>query len=99
MKWSVAKYITMTDKEKRQLLCKDPLAFCFGDVWSRSEYEFMISPWPYHSGDKIEDYGHKIDIFEMYVRPNEKILMDIVYRISKTSAIEYISEWQKHREK
>lgn len=97
VKWSVAKYVTMDDKEKNSLL-SDPLRFCFGDVWGRTEYEFIVCPWGGLDGnEKVSDVGIKVDAFEMYVEPNATLLMDIVNRISENSARKYLREERARR--
>lgn len=95
VKWSVAKWATMNDKEKKELW-SDPLMFCFGDVWSRCEYEFMVCPWGgLDENDKVTDVGIKVDTFEMYVKPNEKLLMEMVNSVSVNSARKYLREERK----
>lgn len=97
VKWSVARWVTMNDKEKKALW-SDPLMFCFGDVWSRCEYEFIVCPWGgLRENDKVKDVGIKVDTFEMYVKPNEKLLMDMVNSVSENSARKYLAEERKRR--
>ena len=91
VKWSVARYVTMSDKEKKTLL-SDPLHFCFGDVWGRTEFEFMVCPWPYSDKDTIDNSGVKVDTFSLYVKPNEKLLMDMVNSVSIDSAKAYLKK-------
>ena len=93
VKWSVARYVTMTDKERKELLT-DPLRFCFGDVWSRTEFEFIVCPWPYKEDEEISD-GVKVDAWTMYVEPNAKLLMEMVDSVSKESASRYLKEMKK----
>lgn len=97
IKWSVAKYVTMTDTERS--LLHNSLMFCFGDVWSRAEYEFLICPWPYKDGEFVEQVGQKVDIFTMYVEPNAKLLMDMVNSVSVSSAKKYMTECRKRYKK
>ena len=95
VKWSVARYVTMAEEEKKTLL-SDPLSFCFGDTWGRCEYEFMVCPWGgLDNDDKVVDVGLKVDTFEMYVKPNAEYLMSLVNRVSVTSAKKYMSEERK----
>lgn len=93
IKWAVARYITMKDEERKKI--NDPLSFCFSDVWGRTEYEFIMCPWPYGDGDKVEAVGKKVDIYTMYVEPNAELLMDIVNRVTISSAKKYISDERK----
>lgn len=93
IKWSVAKYVTMTDTERS--LLHNSLMFCFGDVWGRTEYEFIVCPWPYGDGEGVSDNGQKVDTFTMYVEPNAKLLMDMVNSVSVSSAKKYLTEWRK----
>ena len=95
VKWSVAKYITMTNEMKKTLL-SDPLHFCFGDVQGRCEYEFVVCPWGgLDENDKVVDVGEKVDVFKMYVEPNADYLMKIVDSISVISAKEYLRDERK----
>ena len=95
VKWSVARYVTMTEKEKKSLL-SDPLHFCFGDTWGRCEYEFVVCPWGgLDENDKVLEVGIKVDTFEMYVKPNADLLMDMVNRVSISSAKEYLRDERK----
>ena len=96
VKWSVARYVTMTDKERKSLM-SDPVHFCFGDVWSRTEFEFVACPWPYTDKDTIENSGVKVDTYQMYVEPNADYLMSLVNRVSPTSARMYLREERKRR--
>lgn len=93
VKWSVARYVTMSASERKEI--SDPLLFCFGDVWGRTEYEFMLCPWPYRDGDFVEQVGHKVDMYTMYVKPNAELLMDIINRVTVSSAKKYLAEERK----
>lgn len=90
VKWAVAKYVTMTPENKKKI--EDPAMFCFGSVWGRTEFEFMVCPWPYLEGDKIEDCGAKVDVYEMYVKPNIEHLMELVNSVSVNSAKKCLKE-------
>lgn len=94
VKWSVARYVTMSEREKKQLM-SDPLHFCFGDTLGRTEWEFIVCPWPYQENEKVEDCGRKVDVFSMYVEPNASLLMDMVNNVSISSAKKYMTEWRK----
>ena len=96
--YSVALWVVMKPEEKaKRKTDRDKLMWLFGDVWARTEYEFIVSPWPYNDGDKVEDIGQKVDVFSMYVEPNADILLDMVDRVSVTSARRYLREWRKNR--
>lgn len=90
---SVALYVTM-DPEKKKELVRDPLSWCFSDVRSRCEYEFVVNPWPYGNDDTL-DQGVKVDIWTMYVEPNRELLLDLISRVTKTSAQKYLREERK----
>lgn len=93
---SVATYVLMNEDRKKQI--KDPLSFCFSDTRGRTEWEFMVAPWPYKEGDKVAEVGEKVDIYQMYVEPNRELLLDLVHRVTKSSAQKVISEHRKlHR--
>lgn len=91
VRWSVAKYATMSEEERKSLL-SDPLWFCFGDVAGRCEYEYIIRPM----GSEEED-EKKVDVYQMYVEPNAEYLMKIVNSVSVSSAKKYLSEERKRR--
>lgn len=88
VKWSVARYVAMDEEEKKNLL-SSPLHFCFGDVWSRTQFEFIINTWPYKDDEKISN-GLKVDTWTMYVEPNAEYLMELVNSVDKKSAEEYL---------
>ena len=92
VKWSVARYVTMS-KEKRKDILSNPLRFCFGDVAGRCEYEYAIRP----AVSKEED-AKKVDVYQMYVEPNAEYLMNIVDRISVRSAQKYLREERRRRQ-
>lgn len=87
VKHSVALWVTMSEEKKDQI--RNPLMWCFGDVFGHREYEFGVCPlW---EPDKAE----KMDIYRMYVEPNAELLMDMVNSVSLTSAKKYIAEVRK----
>ena len=85
VKDSVAKYVLLPARDKNKV---DGLKFCFGDTWSRCEFEYMVYPWP----ETEHDGGIKVDVFTAYVRPNSEYLMKLVNSVSKTSASRYLKE-------
>ena len=93
VKWSVARYVAMSKKEREQIWVS-PIHFCFGDVWRRCEYEWIVNRWPCDENDKVCE-GKKVDVFDVYVLPNEKHLMEIVNSITKSSAKKYLKEERK----
>lgn len=94
VRYSVARWVTMDEKERKR---HNFLSFCFFDVCGRVEYEWIISPWPYDEGALVKDEGKKIDVYEAYVKPNEKLLRQIVDSISVSSATRYLREERKRR--
>ena len=94
VKWSVARWACMSPEERKTLI-DNPLSFLFGDVWGRTEFEFVVCPWPYGDGEGVADNGQKVDTYEMYVKPNEKLLMDMVNSVSESSARTYMREYRK----
>ncbi len=93
VKRAVALYVTMNEELRKEI--ENPIYFCFSDVRGRAEYEFMMCPWPYRDGDFVEQVGSKIDMFSMYIEPNAELLMDLVGRVTITSAKKYLSEERK----
>lgn len=93
IKWSVARYRTMSKKERASI--ENPLMFCFSDVWSRCEYEMIISQFPFKDAQELYDTGEKVDIFTLYVEPNAKLLIEMVNNVSVSSCREYIKAERK----
>lgn len=92
VKFSVARWRTMNDEDKK--LITNPLGFCFGDTWGRTEFEWVVNTWPYKDDEKVEN-GEKVDVFQMYVEPNADLLMNMVNHVTTTSAKKYIAEERK----
>lgn len=88
VKWSVARYVAM-DEMSRKEFAKDPLAFCFFELCGASGYEYLIQPV---LGDKKEC---KISVYDLYIKPNEHLLMKIVNSISVNSARDFLREERK----
>ena len=96
VKYSVARYVTMGEKERKMIIGEGKnefvgnkdLFFCFCDVWSRYEYEYDIT----RPGGSD---GYKTDVYNMYVIPNADLLMKMVKSVSQKSAKEYLREWKK----
>lgn len=85
---SVAMWVLMPEKEKKE---RNALSWCFADVRGRAEYEFVMSPWV--GGGEPQ----KVDIWTMYVEPNKDILLDLISRVSVSSARAYLREERKRR--
>ena len=95
IKESIAIYRTMDEARKKELT--SPLHFCFGDVWSRCEFEFIVCPWPYGEGDTIDGCGVKVDTYSLYVEPNADYLMSLVESVDENDCKKYLSELRKQR--
>lgn len=63
----------------------DPLRFCFGDLDGHVEYEMAV-------GSLFKDEPEKMSLWEMYVVPNEKLLMDMVDKVSVESCERWLEE-------
>lgn len=72
----------LMSKSTKRTLSSDLIHFCFGDTMGRYEYEMMVGPL-------MRGEPQKVDIFQMYVLPNAKLLEDMVKSISVSSAREY----------
>lgn len=70
----------------------DPLFFCFGETSGRAEYEWVVSPFIPVPGPATEK---KVDVYNMYVRPNKKYLMDLVHSISVNSCKEWLKKYDR----
>ena len=96
VKGAVAKWVTMSEEDRKRI--EDPIFYMFCDVWGRCEYEFVVCPWPYNDEDTIDGCGVKVDTYRMYVEPNKDLLLDMVSRVTKSSAQAYLREWRRaHR--
>lgn len=94
VKYSVARWKTMSPKVKRQIK-SDVLHYCFFDTCGRCEYEFLIEPWSFAKEAKQQ----KVDIWTMYVEPNADLLVGMVDSVSIASCREYIKEWNTTHKK
>lgn len=72
----IAKWLTM-DSVVRQDFNVDPLAFCFSGVRARTEYEMYLAPIYQH------ERGYKIDLFNLYVLPNQEYLLSLLRPLTK----------------
>lgn len=66
----------------------NPLRFCFGDLWGHVEYEMQV-------GGAFQEETEKLSLWDMYVEPNGKLLMDMVNSVS----IESCERWLKENER
>lgn len=82
VKRAVADWVLMNDERKSEI--DDPIRYCFGDVWSRFEYEWMVTPLL-----PKENQGEKVDVYDMYIEPNRSLLMDMLDNVSLKSAREW----------
>lgn len=67
----------------------DPLLRCFHSVWGRCQFEMMVDGFP--------ESGHrqKVDLYDLYVRPNRDHLLDLVSQVSEYQAKKWIREYNK----
>lgn len=100
VKWAVAKYIIMSDKERQRLFEEgrhSALLWCFGDYWSRTEYEMIISPWPYKNEQELAEKATKYDIYTLYIEPNEELLMEMIHSVNKETAKKWLAGEARRR--
>lgn len=76
---SVAFYIAKSPE------VEDPLRFCFGDLWGKVEYEMEVR-------GMFQDQWFKTDIYNMYIKPNREYLMDLIGKVSKRSAVQWLKD-------
>lgn len=91
VKRAVADWVMMSDERKSEI--EDPIKFCFGDTWSRCDFEWIVFPWPPREGGK----GQKVDVYGMYIEPNRALLMDMLDNVSLKSAREWRTADNKRR--
>lgn len=63
----------------------DPLRFCFGDLDGHVEYEMQV-------GGPFKEETEKMSLWDMYVVPNEELLMKMVDSVSVESCQEWLKE-------
>lgn len=88
VRWSVACYVA----NKKEII-SEPLIYCFGDLWSRCEYEMVMSDWP--NQETVE----KHDVWDMYIIPNKDYLMSLVNSVPASSAKKFLAEYRKRYKK
>lgn len=93
VKSSVAMWVAGDDVFRKE---HDFLRWCFSDVHARCQYEWLIAPWP-HRNKEVNEIAQKVDVYEMYVEPNAKLLKGMVDRVSVSSAQRYLRDWRKGR--
>ena len=86
---SVAMYVVMSPEERKERV-RDPLFWCFGEVEGRIEYEYGIVRW---LDNDMEP--KKVDVYDLYVVPNKDLLLDLISKVSKNSAQEFLREERK----
>lgn len=86
---SVAVWATMSQAERAEI--EDGVHFCFGDTQGRSEYEFRICPLNTIT-DSIQEESTKCDPYELYVKPNAHLLMEMVNKISATEGRRWLRD-------
>lgn len=63
----------------------NPCLYFFGDFWSRAEYEMMIS-------GIFGGTSTKVDVYEMYIKPNFPLLLRMINQVSKASCRAWLKE-------
>lgn len=71
----------------------DLISWCFSDLRGRCEYEMIVSPWP----PKDEGFEEKVDVFTMYIKPNQNLLIEMINKVSVSSAKNWLKEDNKRR--
>ena len=96
IKWSVATYKAgwAKDLEKKEKDF-DWLFYCFGDTWSRIQWEFGFGE-PFKNDDGSWD-GEKTDVYSVFIVPNRKLLRKMIDEVSLNSCQAYIREERKKR--
>ena len=95
---SIASYVLMTQKRRQELKLDDTsdtsrlLSYLFGDTRGRVQYEFVCSDFP-PSPDPERRCEEKLDTYFLYVLPNADYLLDLVSRVSKSSARRWDNEY------
>ena len=78
-----ARYIINKARGQLDDYAKDePLMYIFGDVWSRCEWEFAIRGIVDDDND-----SKKVDVFSLYVKPNKRLLLDMINDVSLNNAL------------
>lgn len=75
----------------------DFLRWCFGDLDGSCEYEMMMSAWPTEEENCSENCSVKCSVFKLYVEPNEKLLRNMVNKVSISSAKTWLNNNNKRK--
>ena len=93
VRWALSMYRTgkfdemyPDPKQKEERWC----LFVFGDFWSRSEYEMIIKEW-------VGDERKKVDVFELCIKPNEKLLRQMIDTVDEKECKKFLREWYKRQ--
>lgn len=73
--------------DKRKILADDLCLYFFGDFWSRCEFEMVLQSWPLSD----RDTGYKIDIYNLFIKPNFPMLLEMINQTTATSC----RQWRK----
>jgi len=84
IQWGVATWRTMSPKRKKEI--KDPIFYIFGDTWSRCEWEMLVRGFP------TNDEDEKVDVYSLFLKPNSKLLMEMINKVSANSCRVWLRE-------
>lgn len=68
------------------------LRWCFGDLDGQTEWEILVSSWPSVEGQAD---ARKFSIFDLYIRPNEKLLKGMIDEVDAKSAEAWLKQNKK----
>lgn len=95
---SLATYIKRSDARSNDTYFKDnysdidsAISFIFCDTMGRCEWEYVVSEWVGKEGRQ------KVDVYEMYVKPNRRLLYNMIKEVSYNSAVMWLREDNKRR--
>lgn len=86
---SIAIWKTRDEKFRKNI--DNPTMFFFSAYWSRCQYEFLVSEFV----GKEDQEPEKVDVFKMYIKPNETLLLDMINDVSVNSCRKWLTEYNK----
>lgn len=82
----VRRAIAIYKTRKEPYITMDPALWFFGDFWGRCEYEMIVADFP------DDSHPRKTDIYQMFIVPNSKLLIDMIDKVTVKSCREWLKE-------
>lgn len=92
VKWGLSMYRTGEFDKAYPNGDRDRCLYVFGDLWSRTEYEMIIREW-------VGDSEQKIDVFSLCIKPNEKLLFEMIDTVPEKECKKFLKDWYRERKR